>query len=94
MDALSLFALVGWIGLHLAALATACVTRIAAGSCCEGVAQFCFFAAMTAVGATAWICQQLDVTWTWSGITLMVMVLTAVVDFRRMSEPAQAAVSR
>lgn len=85
---------VGWIGLHFFALAAACGTRIAAGSYVEKLAQACFFAAMAAIGLATWICQQFDLGWTWSAITLMAMVLTAVIDFRRVSEPAPANAAR
>jgi hypothetical protein len=89
----STWLVVGWIGLHLFAMATACGTRIAAGSHIEKIAQACFFGAMAAIGVATWICQQLDLGWTWSAITLMAMVLTAVIDFRRVGEPAAASIS-
>lgn len=88
MHLASTLLVVGWIGLHLFALATACGTRIAAGSHIEKLTQVCFLAAMAAMGAVTWVCQQLDLGWTWSAITLMAMVLTAVIDFRRVGEPA------
>ncbi|MEX2308611.1 MAG: hypothetical protein WD738_13510 [Pirellulales bacterium] len=91
MEAGSVWLVTGWIALHAAALAAACGTRIAAGSCVENLMQLCFFAAMAVIGATAWICQQFDLGWCWSAITLVAMVLTAVIDFRRMSEPARGA---
>jgi len=88
----SVWFVIGWIALHFVALASACGTRIAAGSCVENFMQLCFFAAMAAIGAATWVCQHLEVAWCWSAITLVAMVLTAVIDFRRMSEPAQAGV--
>ena len=88
MEPGSIWIVVGWISLHLAAMAAACGTRIAAGSCVETLVQFCFFGAMTAIGAATWACQQMDETWCWSAITLMAMVLTAVIDLRRTGEPA------
>jgi hypothetical protein len=94
MEPGSIWIVVGWISLHAAALASACGTRVAAGSCLEHVAQLCFFAAMAAVGAAAWICQQMDTAWCWSAITLVAMVLTAVIDLRRMSEPAHVGAVR
>ena len=94
MDPLSVGLVTGWFALHIIALFAACLTRIAAGSACEGITNLFFFAAMTVIGTMAWIAQQLDVSWTWSGITLMIMVLTAVVDFRRVSEPAHAGLER
>jgi hypothetical protein len=90
MEPGSAWIVTGWIALHIAALASACGTRIAAGSCVEAAAQLCFFAAMTLVGAAAWICQHFAGAWCWSAITLVVMVLTAVIDLRRVSEPAHA----
>ena len=47
----SLWLVVGWIALHFFALASACGTRIAAGSYVEKLAQLCFFVAMAAIGA-------------------------------------------
>jgi hypothetical protein len=42
---------------------------------------------MAAVGAAAWICRQHESgLWIPSGVTLVAMVLTAVVDFRRTHE--------
>jgi hypothetical protein len=79
-----------WIALHVAALASACGTRIATNSCVEHLAQLGFFAAMAAIGAVTWFGQKVNVDWTWSAITLMAMVLTAVIDFRRVGEPAHA----
>jgi hypothetical protein len=84
----------GWIALHVVALAAACCTRVATNSCVEHLAQLGFFAAMAAIGAVTWFGQQANVDWTWSAITLMVMVLTAVIDFRRVGEPAHAGISR
>lgn len=94
MEPGSVWIVAGWITLHIAALASACGTRIAAGSCLENAVQLCFFAAMAAIGAAAWICQHLAVAWCWSAITLVAMVLTAVIDFRRYSEPAHAGADR
>jgi hypothetical protein len=94
MEPGSVWFVIGWIGLHIAALATACGTRIAAGSSVETVMQLCFFAAMAAIGAAAWICQHLEAAWCWSAITLVAMVLMAVIDLRRHSEPAPAGVDR
>jgi hypothetical protein len=94
MEPGSVWIVVGWIALHLAALAAACGTRVAEGSCVENVVQLGFFAAMAAVGAAAWICQQMDAAWCWSAITLVAMVLTAVIDLRRVSEPLHAGAGR
>jgi len=82
---------IGWIVLHVAALVTAYGTRVAAETRLECPVQFCFFAAMTAIGVAAWICQQHEMgSWGLSAVTLVGMVVTAVVDFRRFSEPAQS----
>ena len=79
--------IVVWIGLHIAALATAYGTRVAAGSCLEGLIQVIFYAAMLMIGAAIWACQQSsDGAWGLSAITLIAMVLTAVVDFRKLGD--------
>jgi hypothetical protein len=76
-----------WVALHIAALATAYGTRVAAGSCLEILSQFVFFAAMLIVGFAIWACQQVHPgAWGLSAITLIGMVLTAVVDFRKLGE--------
>jgi hypothetical protein len=92
MEQASHWIVVGWIGLHLIALASACGTRLAAGSRVEGLMQLGFFAAMAAVGVATWIGQHAEIGWTWSAMTLMAMVITAVVDFRRAGEPAHASI--
>ncbi len=83
---------VGWVTLHVVALAWACGTRVAAGSCVENLAHFGFYFALAAIGAATWVGQQVDVGWIWSAMTLMAMVITAVVDFRRVGEPARVGV--
>jgi hypothetical protein len=83
----------GWIALHVVALASAICTRIASNSCVEHLAQLGFFAAMAAIGLVTWFGQQANIDWTWSAMTLMAMVLTAVIDFRHV-EPVHAAVTR
>jgi hypothetical protein len=46
---------------------------------------------MAFVGVAIWLCQQHEVgSWGMSAVTLIAMVLTAVVDFRRFSEPRSA----
>src|SRR6185436_4785076 len=71
-----------WITLHLIALAAAYGTRVAAGSCLEGLTQVVFYAAMLMMGFAIWACQQVHAgAWGLSAITLIAMVLTAVVDF-------------
>jgi hypothetical protein len=77
-----------WIALHIAALATAYGTRITVGSCLEGVIQILFYAAMLLMGAAIWACQQVHAgAWGLSAVTLIAMVLTAVVDFRKLGDP-------
>ncbi len=73
-----------WISLHLAAILAAYGTRVAAGSRLESIAQFACFALMAVIGAAIWISQQTQAgSWGLSASTLMAMVLTAVVDFRK-----------
>jgi hypothetical protein len=81
---------VGWISLHIMALAWAYGTRVAAGSRVENLAQLGFYIALATVGAAMWIGQRVDAGWTWSAMTFMAMVITAIVDFRRVGEPAHA----
>lgn len=87
MDSASACLVVGWIFLHLSALAAAWGSRVAAGSRLEVPVQLACFSAMAAVGSTAWICRHyengLSVL---SGIVLVATVLTAVIDFRRTHE--------
>ena len=62
-------------------------TRVAAGSRLENLAQFVCFAAMAIIGAAVWISQQAQAgSWGLSAGTLMAMVLTAVVDFRKLHD--------
>ena len=76
-----------WIVLHLTGIAVAYGTRISAGSCLEGLIQFAFYAAMLVIGGAIWACQQAHAgAWGLSAITLIAMVLTAVVDFRRLGD--------
>src|SRR5436190_23714536 len=79
--------IVVWIALHIAALAAAYGTRVAAGSYLEGFIQFVFYAAMLMMGLAIWACQQVQAgAWGLSAVTLIAMVLTAVVDFRKLGE--------
>ena len=79
--------IVVWITLHVAALAVAYGTRVAAGSRLEILSQFVFFAAMLMVAFAIWACQQVHAgAWGLSSVTLIAMVLTAVVDFRKFGE--------
>jgi hypothetical protein len=79
--------IVVWIALHIGALAVAYGTRVAAGSCVEGLTQVVFYAAMLIMALAIWACQQVhDGAWGLSVVTLIAMVLTAVVDFRKLGE--------
>ncbi|MCI0331608.1 MAG: hypothetical protein L0228_00095 [Planctomycetes bacterium] len=84
--------IVGWVTLHVVALVWAWGTRVAAGSCVENLAHFGFYVVLAAIGAATWIGQQVNVGWFWSAMTLMGMVITAVVDFRSVGEPAQVGI--
>ena len=76
-----------WVALHIVALAVAYGTRVAAGSCLESVAQVAFFATLLMMGLAIWICQQAQAgAWGLSAVTLIAMILTAVVDFRKLGE--------
>src|SRR3954454_15496750 len=76
-----------WVALHIAALGAAYGTRVAAGSRLEGLTQAVFYAAMLMMGLTIWACQQVHAgAWGLSSVTLIAMVLTAVVDFRKLGE--------
>jgi hypothetical protein len=91
VDPDSVFAVAGWFTLHLGALAAAWGTRVAADTRLEIPMQLACFSAMAAVGAVAWICGQLEIgLWIPSGITLIAMVLTAVLDFRHSPDPPAA----
>jgi hypothetical protein len=94
MSAVSVWLLVGWITLHVVAFAWACGTRIAAGSSMEGLAHLGFYVALGLVGVAMLIGRQVDVGWIWSALTFMAMVITAVIDFRHVGEPAAAGVHR
>jgi hypothetical protein len=79
--------IVVWIALHIAALGAAYGTRVAAGSHLEGLTQAVFYAAMLMMGFAIWACQQVHSgAWGLSAVTLIAMVLTAVVDFRKLGE--------
>ena len=86
MDAANAWIVV-WISLHVLALATAYCTRIAVGSAFEGLVQLIFYAAMLLMGAAIWACQQSSAgAWGLSAITLIAMVITAVIDFRKLGD--------
>jgi hypothetical protein len=82
----------GWISLHVTALAWAGVTRVAAGSRLETLAELGFYVALAAIGLATWLGPRVEAGWTWSAMTFMAMVITAVVDFRRTAEPAHIGV--
>jgi hypothetical protein len=87
LDSASAWIVVGWLFLHASALAAAWGSRVAAGSRLEPVVQLACFLAMAAVGTAAWIGSQHENNLSiLSGITLVAMVVTAVVDFRRTHE--------
>jgi hypothetical protein len=91
MESVPTVVIVSWLAIHLGAIGCAWGTRLSAGSRAESAMQAVFFAALLLVGLTACVCQHLDHgLWIPSGITLIVMVLTAVSDFRRTYEPLQA----
>jgi hypothetical protein len=80
--------IVVWISLHIAALVAAYGTRVAAGSRLEGLIQAVFYGALLMMGMAVWACQQVHAgAWGLSAVTLIAMVLTAVVDFRKLGEP-------
>jgi hypothetical protein len=84
LDPHYVFAVTCWSVLHIGALGIAWGTRVATGSRWEVPLQLTCFLTMGAIGAAAWICRQLEVgLWIPSGVTLVAMVLTAVLDFRR-----------
>jgi len=94
MDSVSLGAIAAWMALHVGALALAWATRISLGSRIEPAMQASFFAIMAALGAAAWICRETDIEiWPASAVTLIAMVLTAVIDFRRIGDSAARASS-
>jgi hypothetical protein len=78
----------GFLVLHALAIACAWGTRVSAGSRFELAFQFAFLLALPVVGGMAWYghLSQLGLGVP-SGITLMVMVLLTVCDFRRTHEP-------
>lgn len=80
-----------WVALHVAAIVVAYGTRVAAGSRLEIPTQVVFYAAMLMVGLAIWACQQAHAgAWGLSSVTLIAMVLTAVVDFRKLGEHRSA----
>ena len=89
MESASAGIIVGWFVLHALALALAWGTRLAAGSRIEFLMQLTFLAVMAAIGGAALVGQRVDIEiWPVSAVVLMVMVLMAVIDFRRLGETA------
>ena len=92
MESAPVSAVIAWLVLHVGALAFAWGTRVVAGSRLEVAMQSGFFAIMAAVGASAWVCREIDIEiWPASGVTLMAMVVMAVIDLRRLGESVAAA---
>jgi len=92
MESASAGVVIAWITLHALALASAWGTRVATGSRMESVLQLAFLAAMAIVGGAALVGRQIDIdVWPASAVTLMVMVIMAVIDVRRVGETAHAA---
>jgi hypothetical protein len=60
----------------------------------EGLAHLGFYVALALVGAAMLLGRQVEVGWIWSALTFMAMVITAVVDFRDVGEPAAVGVRR
>ena len=91
MELVSIWAINGFLALHLGAIGCAFGTRVAVGSRCERPFQILFVLALGAVGMATWYCRSeslgLGIP---SGMTLIVMVLLAVIDFRKTHEPAHS----
>jgi hypothetical protein len=88
MDSLSLSTVTVLALLHVAALFAAWSTRLTNGSRLESLSQLACFAGMIAVGAAGCFCCQIELGFSLpSGVTLVVMVLAAVADFRPTQEP-------
>ncbi len=94
MSIASAWLLIGWIALHVLAFAWACGTRVAAGSCVEGLAHVGFYVALGLVGIAMLVGRQVEIGWIWSALTFMAMVITAIVDFRHVGEPAAVGIHR
>jgi hypothetical protein len=89
MDAITIETQSGLIVVHALALAIAWGTRLANGSRLESLLQFGFLLAMLGVAACGLLCCQIELGFSIpSGVTLIVMVLAAVADFRPTQEPA------
>jgi hypothetical protein len=80
--------LVSWLAIHASAVLCAVATRLSAGSRAETAMHLLFFVSLAVVGVTAWFCQHLGFElWVPSGVAMVIMVVTAVSDFRRTHEP-------
>ncbi len=91
MTSFSTVSLVAFVALHVLAVASAWGTRVAAGSRAEGCIQLTCLLSMAGLGISAWYGHGDDLgLGILSGLTLVVVVLTAVTDFRRTHEPAYA----
>jgi hypothetical protein len=89
MEPISIQAVAALAFLHLAAIAAAWTTRLAVGSRMEALSQLGCLLAMIVVGAVGCFCCQLELGLSVpSGVTLVIMVLMAVLDFRPTQEPA------
>lgn len=88
MDPISTRVVAALFLVHCGALVAAWGTRVATGSRLEALSQIAFFAAMVCVGTSGCLCCQLELGLSVpSGVTLVAMVFTAVVDFRPTQEP-------
>jgi hypothetical protein len=58
----------------------------------ETFAQLGFYIALAAIGIATWVGPRVEAGWTWSAMTFMAMVITAVFDFRPAVEAAHASV--
>jgi hypothetical protein len=89
MTTLAYLPIAGFLALHLGAIACAIGTRVAARSRFESLFHVLFVLALAAVGTATWLGHVDDRgSGIPSGITLIVMVLVAVIDFSRTHEPA------
>jgi len=71
------------VGIQVAGLVSAGLTRIAEGSCCQSYCQWVFLGCLGLVGMATVVSIGLGPGW-WlpSGATLSSMVLAAICDFR------------
>jgi putative Ca2+/H+ antiporter (TMEM165/GDT1 family) len=89
MTLLAAWPLASFLTFHLGAIACAVATRIAAHTRFEALFHALFVVTLAAVGVSTWLGHADDRgSGIPSGITFIAMVLVAVIDFRRTSEPA------